>query len=288
MNNPSMNRREFQVAAIAAAAGLWTAATGTNQSKAATKAPTTVGPAKAATTSVPGHEMSTMPTGNEVVAMVMYPGMTALDFVGPQYYFSTLIGATIHHVAQDVKPILSDTDLTLMPTITMRDCPKDIDILFVPGGTEGTMNAMRNDVVLQFLADRGARAKRITSVCTGSMLLGAAGLLMGYTATSHWVTRDLLPLFGAKPTSLRYVRDRNRITGAGVTAGLDFGLALLAELRGKPYAEMAQLLSEYDPQPPFKAGNRATAPKPAIDALEAMLADVHSQMRQLAVAKGKR
>jgi cyclohexyl-isocyanide hydratase len=288
MNNPSMNRREFQVAAIAAAAGLWTAATGTNQSKAATKAPNTAGPAKAATTSVPGHEMSTMPTGNEVVAMVMYPGMTALDFVGPQYYFSTLVGATIHHVAQDVRPILSDTDLTLMPTITMRDCPKDIDILFVPGGTEGTMNAMRNDVVLQFLADRGARAKRITSVCTGSMLLGAAGLLKGYTATSHWVTRDLLPLFGAKPSSLRYVRDRNRITGAGVTAGLDFGLALLAELRGKPYAEMAQLLSEYDPQPPFKAGNRATAPKPAIDALEAMLADVHSQMRQLAVAKGKR
>jgi cyclohexyl-isocyanide hydratase len=283
-----MNRREFQVAAIAAAAGLWTTATCTNQSKAATKAPNTDGPAKAATSSVHGHEMSTMPTGNEVVAMVMYPGMTALDFVGPQYYFSTLIGATIHHVAQDVKPILSDTDLTLMPTITMRDCPKDLDILFVPGGTEGTMNAMRNDVVLQFLADRGARAKRITSVCTGSMLLGAAGLLKGYTATSHWVTRDLLSLFGAKPSSLRYVRDRNRITGAGVTAGLDFGLALLAELRGKPYAEMAQLLSEYDPQPPFKAGSRATAPKPAIDALEAMLADVHSQMRQLAVAKGKR
>jgi cyclohexyl-isocyanide hydratase len=288
MNNPSMNRREFQVAAIAAAASLWTAATGTNQAKAAAKVPTTAGPAKASTSSAPGHEMSTMPTGNEVVAMVMYPGMTAPDFVGPQYYFSTLIGATIHHVAQDVKPILSDTDLTLMPTITMRDCPKDIDILFVPGGTEGTMNAMRNDVILQFLADRGARAKRITSVCTGSMLLGAAGLLKGYNATSHWVTRDLLPLFGAKPSAQRYVVDRNRITGAGVTAGLDFGLSLLAELRGKPYAEMAQLLSEYDPQPPFKAGNRATAPKPAVDALEAMLADVHSQMRQLAEGKRKR
>ncbi len=271
MNDFLLSRRQFQLVAIAAATSLWTRAGGTEEASAA-----------GATTSVPDHDMSTMPSGNEVVAMVMYPGMTALDFVGPQYYFSTLIGATIHHVAQDMRPIVTDTDLTLMPTVAMRDCPKNIDILFVPGGTEGTMAAMRNTAMLNFLADRGSRAKRITSVCTGSMLLGSAGLLRGYRATSHWVTLDLLPLFGSTPVQQRIVRDRNRITGAGVTAGLDFGLSLLSELRGRPYAEMAQLLSEYDPQPPFQAGNRANAPKLAVETLEAMLADVRKEITTIA------
>jgi cyclohexyl-isocyanide hydratase len=118
---------------------------------------------------------------------------------------------------------------------------------------------MRDDAVLDFLADRGARAKYVTSVCTGSLLLGCAGLLKGYRATSHWVALSLLPLVGATPVHERVVEDRNRITGAGVTAGIDFGLVVAARLRGRVYAEMLQLINEYDPQPPFDAGTPAKA-----------------------------
>jgi cyclohexyl-isocyanide hydratase len=289
-----MSRREFQVAAIAAAAGLVSFATD-RESAAATTSKPSVPPSTRKSTqptskptmtqSIPttvGHVMSSMQSGTEVIAMVMYPEMTALDFVGPQYFLSLLIGATVHHVAETMKPIVSDTGLTLSPSITMRDCPKDVDVLFVPGGTEGTINAMANDTILEFLNDRGMRAKRVTSVCTGSMLLGAAGLLNGYNATSHWMTRDLLPLFGAKPVDQRYVQDRNRITGAGVSAGLDFGLNLLTAMRDKPHAEAAQLLAEYDPQPSLRAGNRRTAPKPAVDMLEAMLASTRADFRKVA------
>jgi transcriptional regulator GlxA family with amidase domain len=110
------------------------------------------------------------------------------------------------------------------------------------------------------MADRGKRARYVTSVCTGSLILGAAGLLKGYKATSHWSVRPLLSGFGAIPTDARVVRDRNRVTGAGVTAGLDFGLTMVAELRDKIYAECCQLMSEYDPDPPFHSGSMKTAP----------------------------
>jgi cyclohexyl-isocyanide hydratase len=258
VNNPDMTRREFQVAAVAAAASLLTFATSQGSHAAAKSSTSVARPKRTSSPTTVDHDMSMMPSGNEVVAMLMYPEMTALDFVGPQYFLSLLIGATVHHVAEDMKPVLTDTGLTIVPTISIRDCPKNVDVLFVPGGTEGTLKAMRNDVVLEFLNDRGTRAARVTSVCTGSMLLGAAGLLKGFNATSHWITRDLLALFGAKPVAQRYVQDRNRITGAGVSAGLDFGLNLLAEMRDKPYAEAAQLLAEYDPQPSLRAGNRST------------------------------
>ena len=118
---------------------------------------------------------------------------------------------------------------------------------------------MRDDALLDFVADRGARARYVTSVCTGSMILGAAGLLKGYKAASHWMTRDMLPIFGATPIDERVVIDRNRVTGGGITAGLDFGLTLAARLRGEEAAHLEQLILEYDPQPPFRSGSMRTA-----------------------------
>ena len=142
----------------------------------------------------------------------------------------------------------------MTPTTTFADCPRDLDVLFVPGGVPGTLTMMEDPEVLAFLADRGSRARFVTSVCTGSLVLGAAGLLKGYKATSHWLTRDVLAEFGAIPTAGRIVVDRNRVTGGGVTAGLDFGLELVAQLRNRDYAEAVQLYLEYDPQPPFDSG----------------------------------
>jgi cyclohexyl-isocyanide hydratase len=208
------------------------------------------------------HDMSDMPatwTGNEQIAMLLYPSFTALDLVGPQYMFASLMGAKVHLVAKAKTPVMSDTGMAIVPTATFDQCPKSLDILFVPGGSQGTLNAMQDKATLRFLADRGARAKLVTSVCTGSLVLGAAGLLEGYKATSHWATRDLLTHFGATPTDARVVRDRNRITGAGVTAGLDFGLSIVGQLRDREYAETVQLLAEYAPEPPFSAGSVRTA-----------------------------
>ncbi len=206
------------------------------------------------------------------IAMLVYPGLTALDLVGPQYMFAALDGARVHLVAKSTAPVTSDTGLVLTPTASFADCPADLTVLFAPGGTDGTLAAMRDAETLAFMADRGARAGYVTSVCTGSLILGAAGLLRGYRATSHWAARTVLAGFGAVPTEARVVRDRNRITGAGVTAGLDFGLAMLAEMRGADYAELVQLGCEYDPQPPFAAGSPLSAP-PAVRAeMTALLA----------------
>ncbi len=181
--------------------------------------------------------------------------MTALDLVAPQAIFSELMNTRVELVWKSKETVTSDTGIPIVPTMTFADCPSDPDILFVGGGTKGTWALMNDPVVIGFLQSRGAKAKLITSVCTGSLVLGAAGLLNGYKATSHWVARDLLPLFGATPVNARVVEDRNRITGAGVTAGMDFALRIATRLRGDEYAQALQLANEYDPQPPFKAGN---------------------------------
>jgi transcriptional regulator GlxA family with amidase domain len=140
----------------------------------------------------------------------------------------------------------------------MADCPADLDVLFVPGGSLGTVAAMNNSAFIDFIADRGSRARHVTSVCTGSMILGQAGLLKGKRATSHWATRHLLPEFGATPVDARVVTDGDVTTGAGVSAGLDFALTLLEQLRGRMYAEAIQLQAEYAPEPPFNAGTPET------------------------------
>jgi len=192
------------------------------------------------------------PKGGETVAMLLYPGMTALDLIGPHYALATLKGSRVMLVSRTLAPVQADRGVTLTPTATYDDVPADLDVLFVPGGGVGTLTAMDDDATLAFLADRGARARYVTSVCTGALILGAAGLLDGYRATAHWKVRDaVLPSLGATPVNTRICEDRNRITGAGVTAGLDLGLHLAAKLRGPDAARMVQLIAEYDPQPPI-------------------------------------
>jgi cyclohexyl-isocyanide hydratase len=198
--------------------------------------------------------------GDEQIAMLLYPGMTALDFAGP-YHFLALTGAKIHLVTnqKDLTPVASDLGMAIQPTVTMEDCPTDVTVLFAPGGMGGTLAAASDPATLAFVRDRGSRARYVTSVCTGSLVLGAAGLLHGKRATSHFSVVPLLSHFGALPTYERVVMDGNVITGAGVSAGLDFGSALVEALRGRPMAELGVLISEYEPAPPIRGGSLATA-----------------------------
>jgi len=207
------------------------------------------------------HDMPAHWMGKEQIAFLIYPGFTALDMVGPHYMLTMLMGAKAHIVARSRDPVASDTGLVFTPSASFDECPADLDILCIPGGTTGTLDAIRDEATLRFVRDRGGRAKLVTSVCTGSLVLAAAGLLTGYKATSHWVAKPLLAKFGAIPTEGRIVRDRNRITGGGVTAGIDFGLSLVAQLRDQPYAEAVQLLAEYAPEPPFNTGTPDKAPQ---------------------------
>jgi putative intracellular protease/amidase len=217
--------------------------------------------------------------GKEQIAMLLYPGFTALDLVGPQYMLANLMGAKVHLVAKTMAPVMSDTGLAIAPTITLARVPRDLDILFVPGGGTGTLNAMKDRVLVKWLAERGARSKLVASVCTGSMLLGQAGLLRGKRATTHWATLALLPDFGATTVNERVVWDGALVTGAGVSAGLDLGLSIVARLRDEPYAQSVQLLAEYAPQPPFDAGTPATAPKEVHRMMSGMFSGLVEQMR---------
>ncbi|MEM9422752.1 MAG: DJ-1/PfpI family protein [Pseudomonadota bacterium] len=220
--------------------------------------------------------------GNETIVMLAYPKMTMLDLVGPQYFFASMMGAKVHLVTKDpeLTPIMGDTGFAIIPTVSMADCPSNIDILFVPGGTGGTVSAMLDDETIDFVADRASRAKHVTSVCTGSLILGQAGLLKGKRATSHWATRHLLTEFGATPVDARVVSDGNLMTGAGVSAGLDFALSLLAQIRGKAYAQAIQLQAEYAPEPLFTGGTPATTDPRLRDPLHKMFATAIFAMKE--------
>ncbi|MFZ5748746.1 MAG: DJ-1/PfpI family protein [Pseudomonadota bacterium] len=238
-----------------------------------------------------GHEMHGMPPGwvkPDQIAMLCYEGMTILDMIGPQYMFAALMGATVHLVGKTKTPMTSDTGVTMIPTATFDEVPDDLTVLFVPGGTTGTLAAMEDAETRAFLADRGSRAQYVTSVCTGALVLGAAGLLEGYRATTHWAALETLPDVGAIPVNERVVRDRNRITGAGVTAGLDFGLTMVAELRDPVYAQGVQLGCEYDPRPPFSAGSTATAPDDVKAIMQSMYASFPGRVRKSLSTIGNR
>ena len=187
------------------------------------------------------------------VAMLIYPRMIAIDLLNPQTILN-IIGSDIHLVAETMAPVSTDVGVPLAPTCTFGECPRDLDVLFVPGGLMGSVACMGNVALLDFLKDRAESARYVTSVCTGGLVLAAAGLLRGYRATAHWGVVDLLPLMGATKVNARVVQDRNRLTGAGATAGLDFGLTLAALLRGQAAAENVQLILEYEPEPPFHMG----------------------------------
>ena len=192
------------------------------------------------------------------IGLVIFPKVTQLDFTGPLQVFSSVPGAKVHLIWKRIEPVPSDSVLTLTPTITFADCPQ-LDVICVPGGA-GTDDMVNDEEMLDFLRRQATGARYITSVCTGSLVLGAAGLLKGYRATTHWSAIDHLAPFGAVPTKTRVCVDRNRITGGGVTAGIDFALTLVSIVVDRPTAEAIQLRLEYNPAPPFNSGSPDTAP----------------------------
>jgi len=215
------------------------------------------------------------------IGFVLYPDLTQLDLTGPYEVLARVPGVAVHLVARTREPVTSDYGLTLVPSTTFGQCP-DLDVICVPGGS-GVYDQMLDDETLAFLRHQASYARFVTSVCTGALILGAAGLLQGYRATTHWASMRFLESFGATPVDTRVCVDRNRITGGGVTAGIDFGLHLARVLAGEDVAQRIQLSIEYAPAPPFQAGSPATAPAAVLDEY-ATRAAPKMERRQQAVA----
>ena len=201
------------------------------------------------------------------VAFLLFPNVTQLDLTGPAQVLSRLGNAKIDLVWKTLDPVMTDAGFAILPTATFADISQ-ADILCVPGGI-GVTAVMMDEVAMAWVRQIGGSAAWITSVCTGSLILGAAGLLEGYEATTHWAWHEHLALFGARPVKARTVFDRNRVTGGGVTAGIDFALSLMAAIRGEEHARIVQLALEYDPAPPFDSGS----PEKAGDALMSRYAE---------------
>ncbi|RJT24700.1 DJ-1/PfpI family protein [Chakrabartia godavariana] len=201
------------------------------------------------------------------LAFLLFPGVTQLDLTGPAQVLSRLPGARVHLVWHSLDPVPTDAGFSILPNATFADLPAP-DLLCVPGGM-GIADVIDDDAALQWVRSAGAEAQWVTSVCTGALILGAAGLLQGYRATTHWAWHDRLALFGATPVKARSVMDRNRATGGGVTAGIDFALALVAEIAGEDAARTIQLALEYDPAPPFSAGSPEGAGRETVAAYAA-------------------
>lgn len=196
------------------------------------------------------------------ISFVIYEGMTALDFLGPATVLTVLGLFDVDYVWRNREPVYGESgankQLGFVPTATYADISKT-DIICIAGTSNPYIQIMQEDMV-EWVGAVGKSAEWVTSVCTGSFILGAAGLLKGYKATAHWTMVEELAWFGAEPVFERVVRDRNRLTGAGVTSGIDFGLTLLSILRGEEAARASQLIIEYDPDPPFAGGSPKSAP----------------------------
>jgi cyclohexyl-isocyanide hydratase len=231
------------------------------------------GSKQAAAQMTPQEHEAILRPGKEQIAIVLYPQFTALDAIGPHHVFINMVGATVRLVAKTMAPVPTDTGFSITPNATFDQIRDAQSLVLVPGGTTGTLDAMKDRATMGFLRAQSKTAELMGSVCTGSLLLAAAGLLKGYKATSHWLTRDALRAGGAEPVAERYVEDRDRVTGAGVTAGIDFGLHLVRKWRGTTYAKGVQMFMEYDPQPPFDSGS-PTSPD-AEPAMVGMLTAMH-------------
>lgn len=214
------------------------------------------------------------------IGMLLFPNLTQLDLSGPYEVFGRLPGVRILLLAKELKPIKSDTGLALMPTDRLDECADTLDLLFIPGGP-GISQVMTDQGYISFIQRKAAHARFVTSVCTGSLVLAAAGLLDGYRATTHWLSLDLLRKFRVTVSEERVVIDRNRITGGGVTSGIDFALVITAQIFGEQVAKEIQLMLEYNPQPPFSAGHPSMADKDLINKIIQDRHDSQEARRQL-------
>ena len=219
------------------------------------------------------------------VGLLLFPEITQLDMTGPYEVFTKLPEAEVHLVWKSLEPVRANGGMQIVPTTTFATCPQ-LDLVCVPGG--GGMNALLNDAeTLGFLKMQAATAKYVTSVCTGALVLGAAGLLKGKRAATHWMSRDMLRAFGAIPVAERVVVDGNVITGGGVTAGIDFALTVAAQAFGPDLAKGIQLGIEYDPAPPFDAGSPEGAGEAIVAKARAAAAGRQAE-RAAAVAEAAR
>lgn len=213
------------------------------------------------------------------IDLLLFPRLTQLDMTGPFEVFARVPGAEVRLVWKTTDPVRSDTGLAMLPDATFADCPP-LDVLCVPGGP-GVAALMEDAEVLAFLRAQARGARFVTSVCTGALVLGAAGLLKGVRATTHWASHDFLAPLGAQPVAARWVRDGRIVTGGGVTAGIDFALALVAEMLSPEAAQAIQLQIEYAPAPPFAAGSPATAPAAVLAAAKARGAGMRAEREAL-------
>ena len=213
------------------------------------------------------------------IGLLLFPRLTQLDLTGPFEVFANTPGATVHLVWKNHDPVAAVTGMRILPDTSFSDCPQ-LDVICVPGGA-GVAELMEDAEVLAFLRRQARGARYVTSVCTGALVLGAAGLLRGKRATTHWASHDFLAALGAIPTHGRVVRDGNIFTGGGVTAGIDFSLALVAEMCGADVAQAIQLQIEYAPAPPFNAGSPETAPADVLAMARARGAGMHTQREAL-------
>jgi cyclohexyl-isocyanide hydratase len=220
------------------------------------------------------------------IGMLIFPRLTQLDMTGPYEVLARLPNTTVDLVARTMAPVTTDRGLQILPTTTYVDCPP-LTVIMVPGGP-GQQDLMEDEEALGFLRKQAAQAQFITSVCTGSLVLAAAGLLKGKRATCHWAALEYLALLGAVPVDEKVVVDGNVVTGAGVTSGIDFALQLAAILEGEETAREIQLQIEYDPKPPFHSGSPKTAAPETVATLVARMAPLREARREVALRVGRK
>jgi cyclohexyl-isocyanide hydratase len=200
------------------------------------------------------------------IGFLVYPGVIQLDVMAAYQVLAFPPNTQVHLIWKDLAAIVSNEGLLITPTVTLESC-LPLDVICVPGGGLRQVEIMQDAEILNFLQQQGTMAKYVTSVCTGSLILAAAELLQGYQATCHWAFREQLAMLGVEVIPQRVVIDRNRVTGAGVTSGIDLGLTLVGLLCGEDVAKMTQLMMEYQPEPPFDAGTPETAGRQVVHQL---------------------
>ena len=220
------------------------------------------------------------------IGLLLFPRVTQLDLTGHYEVFSQMPDTRVHLLWKTLEPVQAATGMRILPDTTLADCPP-LDVVCVPGGP-GIAEMMEDETVLAFLRRQGQAARYVTSVCTGALVLGAAGLLRGKRATTHWSAHDLLEGLGAIPSHGRVVRDGNVFTGGGVTAGIDFALTVAEEMIGRQAAEGVALQIEYAPAPPFDTGTPATAPPEVLAAVRARGASTRRLREQLVARVSER